>query len=80
MSEATGPHPKPAKNAVRNEKDRKRRAGGLLRHQQALAAKQAEIDQLIGHLTQAMDQMQNYRGVANLIQTYQAQIEPWGDR
>jgi hypothetical protein len=46
MSEAKGPPPKPAKNAVRNEKDRKRRADGLLRHQQALAAKQAEIDHL----------------------------------
>jgi hypothetical protein len=26
-----------------------------------------------------MDHMQNYRGVANLIQTYQAQIKPWVD-
>jgi hypothetical protein len=66
----------PPKNAKRNEKDQERRADGLLRHQQALAAKQAEIDQLTGHLTRAMDQMQNYRGVANLIQTYQAKIEP----
>jgi hypothetical protein len=51
MSEATGPHPKPAKNAVRNEKDRKRRAAGLLRHQQEIAEKQAEIDHLHGSLT-----------------------------
>jgi hypothetical protein len=40
----------PPKNAKRNEKDRKRRADGLLRHQQGLAAKHAGIDQLTGHL------------------------------
>jgi hypothetical protein len=40
----------PPKNAKRNEKDRKRRADGLLRHQQDLAEKQAEIDHLHGGL------------------------------
>jgi hypothetical protein len=40
----------PPKNAKRNEKDRKRRADGLLRHQQDLAEEQAEIDHLHGTL------------------------------
>jgi hypothetical protein len=51
MSGASGPPSKPVKNATRNEKDRKRRADGLQRHQHALAKKQAEIDYLHGNLT-----------------------------
>jgi hypothetical protein len=69
MSGATELLPKPANNAVRNEKDRERRADGLLRHQKAPAPKQAEIDHLTGILTQAMDHMQNYRGNGQHTQT-----------
>ena len=79
MSEATGPHPKPAKNAVRNEKDRKRRADGLLRHKQDLAEKQAEIDHLQGSLTGVLGQMANFKGVADIIRDYQKSIVPWDD-
>ena len=79
MSEATGPHPKPAKNAVRNEKDRKRRADGLLRHQQDLAEKQAEIDHLHGNLTGVLGQLANFEGVAEIIRDYQECMQPWDD-
>ena len=79
MSEATGPHPKPAKNAVRNEKDRKRRADGLLRHKQDLAEKQAEIDHLQGSLTGVLGQMANFKGVADIIRDNQKSIQPWDD-
>jgi hypothetical protein len=70
MSGALGPHSKPVKNAARNEKDKKRRADGLQRHQHALAEKQAEIDHLHGSLTQVVGQMKNFRGVAQVIQDY----------
>jgi hypothetical protein len=54
----------PPKNAKRNEKDRKRRADGLLRHQQDLAEKQAEIDHLHGSLTGALGQLENFEGAS----------------
>jgi hypothetical protein len=74
------PPPKPAKNASRNEKDRKPRADGLLRQQQALAEKQAEIDHLHGSLTGVLGQMANFKGVAEIIRDYQQMsIEPWDD-
>ena len=79
MSEATGPHPKPAKNAVRNEKDRKRRADGLLRHQQDLAEKQEEIDHLHGSLTGVLGQLANFEGVAEITRDYQKCMQPWDD-
>ena len=79
MSEAAGPHPTPAKNAVRNEKDRKRCADGLLRHQQALVEKQAEIDHLHGNSTGVLGlgQMANSKGVAEITRDCQMSIEPW---
>ena len=62
----------PPKNASRNEKDRKRRADGLLRHQ-------AEIDHLHGSLTGVLGQMENSKGVADIIRDYQKSIQPWDD-
>jgi hypothetical protein len=50
----------PPKNAKRNVKDRKRRADGLLRHQQDLTEKQAEIDHLRGSLTGVLGQLANF--------------------
>jgi hypothetical protein len=52
----------PPKNAKRNEKDRKRRADGLLRHQQDLAEEQAEIDHLHGSLTPLLPRTYIYVG------------------
>jgi hypothetical protein len=79
MSGASGPLPKHVKNASRNEKYRKRRADGLLRHQQGLAEKQAEIDHLQGSLTGVLGQLANFEGVAEIIRDYQKAIEPWDD-
>ena len=69
----------PPKNASRNEKDRKRRADGLLRHQQDLAEKQAEIDHLHGSLTGVLGQLANFEGVAEIIRDYQKCMQPWND-
>jgi hypothetical protein len=70
----------PPKNAKRNEKGRKRRADGLLRHQQDLAEKQAEIDQhLHGSLTGILGQLANFEGVAEIIRDYQKCMQPWDD-
>ena len=69
----------PPKNAKRNEKDRKRRADGLLRHQQDLAEKQAEIDHLHGSLTGVLGQLANFEGVAEIIRDYQKCMQPWDD-
>jgi hypothetical protein len=69
----------PPKNASRNEKDRKRRADGLLRHQQDLAEKQAEIDHLHGSLTGVLGQLANFEGVAEVIRDYQRCMQPWDD-
>ena len=79
MSGASGAPPVPPKNAKRNEKDRKRRADGLLRHQQGLAEKQAEIDHLQGSLTGVLGQLANFEGVAEITRDYQKSIEPWDD-
>jgi hypothetical protein len=79
MSGASGAPPVPPKNASRNEKDRKRCADGLLRHQQDLAEKQAEIDHLLGSLTGVLGQMANFKGVADVIRDYQKSIVPWDD-
>jgi DNA repair exonuclease SbcCD ATPase subunit len=73
------PPPQPAKNASRNEKDRKRRADGRLRHQLDLANKQAEIDHLKGSLTGVLGQMANFEGVAEVIRDYQKPVQPWDD-
>jgi hypothetical protein len=67
------------KNASRNEKYRKRRADGLLRHQLVLANKQAEIDHLKGSLTGVLGQMANFEGVAEIIRDYQKSVQPWDD-
>jgi hypothetical protein len=69
----------PPKNAKRNERDRKRRAAGLLRHQQDLAEKQAEIDHLHGSLTGVLGQLANFEGVAEIIRDYQKSVQPWDD-
>ena len=69
----------PPKNAKRNEKDRKRRADGLLRHQQDLAEKQEEIDHLHGSLTGVLGQLANFEGVADIIRDYQKSVQPWDD-
>ena len=69
----------PPKNASRNEKDRKRRAAGLLRHQQDLAEKQEEIDHLHGSLTGVLGQLANFEGVAEIIRDYQKCMQPWND-
>ena len=74
-----GSPPKPPKNAKRNEKDRKRRADGLLRHKQDLAEKQAEIDHLHGSLTGVLGQLANFEGVAEIIRDYQKCMQPWDD-
>jgi hypothetical protein len=80
MSGASPPLPKPVKNAKRNEKDRKRRADGLKRHQRALTEKQAEIDRhLAGSLTGVLGQMANFKGVAKIIRDYQKSTQPWDD-
>jgi hypothetical protein len=50
-----------------------------MRHQQALAEKQAEIDHLHGSLTGVLGQMANFKGVAEVIRDYQMSIEPWDD-
>jgi hypothetical protein len=67
----------PPKNASRSEKGRKRRADGLLRHQQDLAEKHAEIDHLHGSLTGAFGQLANFEGVAEIIRDYQKCMQPW---
>ena len=69
----------PPKNAKRNEKDRKRRVDCLLRHQQDLAEKQAEIDHLQVSLTGVLGQMANFKGVADIIRDYQECMVPWDD-
>jgi hypothetical protein len=69
----------PPKNAKCNEKGRKRRADGLLRHQQDLAEKQAEIDHLHGSLTGVLGQLVNVEGVAEIIRDYQKCMQPWDD-
>ena len=69
----------PPKNAKRNERDRKRRAAGLLRHQQDLAEKQEEIDHLHGSLTGVLGQLANFEGVAEIIRDYQECMQPWDD-
>jgi hypothetical protein len=55
----------------------------LLRHQQDLAEKQAEIDHLQGSLTGVLGQLANFEGVAEIIRDfygdYQKSIEPWDD-
>ena len=79
MSGASGAPPVPPKNPSRNEKDRKRRAAGLLRHQQDLAEKQAEIDHLHGSLTGVLGQLANFEGVAEIIRDYQECMQPWDD-
>ena len=79
MSRASGAPGAPEKNAKRNEKDRKRRADGLLRHQLVLANKQAEIDHLKGSLTGVLGQMANFEGVAEIIRDYQKSVQPWDD-
>jgi hypothetical protein len=54
--------------------------GLLLRHQQALAEKQAEIDHLQGSLTGVcLGQLANFEGVAEIIRDYQKSIQPWND-
>jgi hypothetical protein len=63
------------KNPSRNEKDRKRRADGLLRHQQDLAEKQAEIGHLHGSLTGVLGQLANFEGVAEIIRDYQKWLD-----
>ena len=70
MSGASGAPGAPEKNAKRNERDRKRRAAGLLRHQQDLAEKQEEIDHLHGSLTGVLGQLANFEGVAEIIRDY----------
>ena len=79
MSGASGAPLVPPKNPSRNEKDRKRRADGLLRHQQDLAEKQAEIDHLHGSLTGVLGQLANFEGVAEIIRDYQECMQPWDD-
>jgi hypothetical protein len=69
----------PPKNAKRNEKDRKRRADGLLRHQQDLAEKKAEIDHLHGSLTGVLGQLATFEGAAEIIRDYQKCMQPWDD-
>jgi hypothetical protein len=50
----------PEEREKRNEKDRERRADGLLRHQQDLAEKQAEIDHLLhGNSTGVLAQQEH---------------------
>jgi hypothetical protein len=69
--------PERTKNLTRNEKDRKRRRVGGARHAQALADKQAEIDHLRGSLTGVLGQMENFKGVADIIRDYQKkQVNP----
>jgi hypothetical protein len=74
--------PRRNQNAIRNEKDRKRRADSLLRHQQDLAEKQAqaEIDHLHGGLAGVLaGQLANFEGVAEIVRDYQKCMQPWDD-
>jgi hypothetical protein len=78
-SGASAAAPERTKKLSRNEKDRERRRVGGVRHAQALADKQAEIDHLRGSLTGVLGQMENFKGVADIIRDYQKPIQPWGD-
>jgi hypothetical protein len=71
--------PERTQNLTRNEKDRERLRVGGARHAQALADKQAEIDHLRGSLTGVLGQMENFKGVAEIIRDYQKSIQPWDD-
>jgi hypothetical protein len=70
--EAAPEAPERTKNLTRNEKDRERRRVCGARHAQArrLADTQAEIDHLRGSLTGVLDQMANFKGVAEIIRDY----------
>jgi hypothetical protein len=62
--------PERTKNLTRNEKDRERRRVGGARHAQALPDKQAGIDHLRGSLMGVLGQMENFKGVADIIRDY----------
>ena len=68
--------PERTKNPARNKKDRERRRVGGARHAKALADKQAEIDHLRGSLTGVLGQMENFKGVADIIRDYRSQSIP----
>jgi hypothetical protein len=68
--------PERTKGLSRNEKDRERRRVGGARHAQALADKQAEIDTLRGSLTGVLDQMANFKGVADVAHPRLLEVNP----